>query len=159
MFSSSLSQETCCCLLSLSVMLLLCLSSFSWTTSLWISISCSLSFPKRDVTVIEVRSFDSEMAVTFGCHVLSRHFSTLMSSSSFIKLLTKTHKVIHSVREPLLHITYWFSLLHSEEFILLDQSMLPNSFYIICAFMCDLQDVPHFFGRATLWNPEKLITT
>ena len=45
--------------------------------------------PLVAMLVNEVRSFDSEMAVTVGCHVLSRHFSTLMLSSSSSNFLPR----------------------------------------------------------------------
>ena len=71
---------------------LLCLPSLSWTTSLFILSSCSLSSPNNEAVVIDVNSFDSEMAVTFGCHVLSRYFNILMFSSSLSKVLPRLIK-------------------------------------------------------------------
>ena len=49
--------------------------------SLFISNSCSLSFLNNEVVVKDVKSLDSEMVVTFGCHVLSRHLRILMFRS------------------------------------------------------------------------------
>ena len=94
MVSSSLPLDSCCCLWlqALRVIPLMCFSSLSWITSLFISSSCSLSLPNNEAIVIDVKSFDSEMAVTFGCHVLLRQFNILMFSSSLSKDLPRLNK-------------------------------------------------------------------
>ena len=48
------------------------LSLFSRSFSLFISISYSLSLPNRAAVVKVVKSFDSVITVTFGCHNLSK---------------------------------------------------------------------------------------
>jgi len=60
---------------------------FSWSFSQFISSSCSLSFPNKDAIVNVVKSFDYEMAVTFGCQYLSKHLKILMFNSSLSKTL------------------------------------------------------------------------
>ena len=77
------------CLVVFKAMPLACLSSFSWRNNMFISNSCSLSFPNNEVVVIEVRSLDSYMAVTFGYHVLSRHLRIFIFSSSFSKFFPR----------------------------------------------------------------------
>ena len=59
-FSSSLSSLGSClflCLAAFKAMFLTCLSSLSWTLSLFISNSCSQSFPNKEVVVKDVKSF------------------------------------------------------------------------------------------------------
>jgi len=61
----------------------------SYSFSLCISISCSLSWPNNAVVVIVDKSIDSEMVVTLGCQLLSSHFSTLMFTSSLSNFFPK----------------------------------------------------------------------
>ena len=42
--------------------------------------------PNNEVDVKDVKSFDSEIFVTLGCHDLSRHLRILMFSSSLSKV-------------------------------------------------------------------------
>ena len=73
----------------LKAMFLTCFSSFSWSLSRFISSSCSLSLPNTKVVVNIVKSLDSEIAVTFGCHDLSKHLRILMFSFSLSKILPR----------------------------------------------------------------------
>ena len=50
---------------------------------------CSISFPKSAAVDILDKSLDSEIAVTFGFQLLSRHFNTFMLSSSLSKTLPR----------------------------------------------------------------------
>ena len=83
---------------------------------------------------MEVRFFDSNMAVTLGCHDLSRHLRTLMLSSYLSKVFPRL-KMIYSVGKPFLHFNNGFTLLHSKHLILFYESMFYCSFHIICPFM------------------------
>ena len=65
------------------------MSPFSYSFSLFISSSCSLSFPNNIVVLKVVRSLVSKIIVTFGCQVLSRHFKILMLSSSVSKIFLR----------------------------------------------------------------------
>ena len=66
----------------LSVRLLDFFSTVSISFSLVISNSCSLSLPKSVVVVSVVKSLVSDIAVTLGCQLLSRHFRILIFNSS-----------------------------------------------------------------------------
>jgi len=70
----------------LKAILLAFFSPFSCSLNQFISNSCSLSFPNNVVVLRVDRSFVFQMAVTFDCQDLSRHFSTLMFSSSLSKI-------------------------------------------------------------------------
>jgi len=59
--------------------------------------------------------------------------------------------------KSLLYITYAFPSLHSEHFILLNESIFPYSFNLIHALMGDFQDIPHLFGLFTHRDPVKFI--
>jgi len=65
------------------------LSPCSCSFSLLISNSCSLSFANNVAVVKVVRSHVSEMAITFGCQFLSKHFRILMLSSSLSNTLPR----------------------------------------------------------------------
>ena len=58
------------------------LSVVSYSLSLLSSSSCSISFPNSAVDPSFDRSRLSDMAVTFGCQLLLRHFNIFMLSSS-----------------------------------------------------------------------------
>jgi len=72
----------------------------SSSLSLCISISSSLSLPNSAVVVMMDKSLDYKMAVTFGCQFLSRHFNTLMFSSS----------LSNSLPRPMRWLTMWVNL-------------------------------------------------
>ena len=65
--------------------------------------------------------------------------------------------MIHYVGESFLHIQDGFLFKPSEHFIFLEQGMLPCPLHVSCAFMGNLQDVPHFLCKCILLDPEKLI--
>ena len=91
-FSSSLSSLESClllCLAAFKAMLLTCLSSLSWTLSLFISNSCSLSLPNNEAVVKDVKSFDYEIVVSLGCQNISRHLIILMFSYSLSKVFPR----------------------------------------------------------------------
>ena len=67
------------------------LSPFSYSFSLFISSSCSLSFPNKVVVLKVVRSLVSKIVVTFSCQVLSRHFKIFILISSLSKTFLKTN--------------------------------------------------------------------
>ena len=75
-----------------------------------------------------------------------------MFNSLSFKDLVKVNEVIHYVGE-----SYGLPFKHPENFIFLDQGMLPCSLHISCAFMGNLKDVPHLLSRCTLWVLEKII--
>jgi len=54
----------------------------SCSFSLSISISSSLSLPNNSAVVVGDRFLDYKMVVSLGCQLLSRHFTTLLFSSS-----------------------------------------------------------------------------
>jgi len=65
------------------------LSPCSCLFSLFISNSCSLSFPNNAAVVKVVRSLVFEMVLTFGCQLLSKHFRIFMFSSSLSNAFPK----------------------------------------------------------------------
>jgi len=65
------------------------LSLLSCLFNLFISISCSLSFPNEAAVVRVVRSRDSEIFLTLGCHVLPNHFRTLIFNSFMSKVFPR----------------------------------------------------------------------
>jgi len=96
----------------LSAMFLAFLSPFSCSLNLFISSSCSFSFPNNAVVLNVVRSLVSNMAVTFDCQDLSRHFQDFDVEILFVKGLSQSNKMIHYMCESFLHIC--FSSLLSE---------------------------------------------
>ena len=86
-------------------------------------------------------------------------FENLDIAFLFLKSLSKTHKMINNMREYFLYFRDYLSLLHSEHFILLNESMLPCYLHIVCPFISDFKDVPHLLCRCTLWYLEKIIRT
>ena len=73
----------------LSIMLFYFLSPCSCSLSLIISSSYSLRLPNSVAVVKVVKSFVSEMVVTFGCQLLSRHFGILIFNSSLLNILPR----------------------------------------------------------------------
>jgi len=73
----------------LSIMLFYFLSPCSCSLSLIISSSYSLRLPNSVAVVKVVKSFVSEMVVTFGCQLLSRHFRILIFNSSLLNILPR----------------------------------------------------------------------
>ena len=64
--------------------------SISYSSAILVrSISYSLNFPNNSACVIVVRSFNSEVVVTFGYQVLLRDFSTLTLISSSSKVFPR----------------------------------------------------------------------
>jgi len=110
----------------------------------------ALSLPNNTAVVRVVRSLISDMLVSSGYQLLSRHFKILTLSSLLSNTFSKTYQVIDNVSEPFLHVCNGLSLLHSEQLIVLDQCMLLCTLDISFSFMSYFKNVPRFHCRSTL---------
>ena len=119
------------------------LSPFSYSFSLFISSSCSFSFPNKVVVHKAVRSLVLEIAVIFDYQVLSRHFRIFILSSSLSKISQDQLNGSQCGCESFLHIYHGLSRLHPKKYILLNKSVFSWSLHITCSFMCNFKNISH----------------